>query len=97
VARRGTRVAPAPAGGGRPGGADRREVRRTVIECKLLYGSLERTTQDGLAQTRAYMDRCNAREGHLVIFDRDDTKPWDEKIFQRPETAGGLPVTVWGM
>jgi len=86
-----------PRGGGRPGDPDRREVRRTVIECKLLYGSLERTTQDGLAQTRAYMDRCNAREGHLVIFDRDDTKPWDEKIFQRPETAGGLPVTVWGM
>ena len=36
------------------------EVRKTVIECKLLHGSLAQTTRDGLEQTRAYMDRCAA-------------------------------------
>ena len=72
-------------------------VRKTVIECKLLHGSLARTTRDGLEQTRAYMDRCAAGAGHLVIFDRTAERSWDEKIFRRTETAGGPPVTVWGM
>ena len=39
------------------------EVRKTVIECKLLHGSLAQTTRDGLEQTRAYMDRCAAGRG----------------------------------
>ena len=86
-----------PSSPARSRGAGRQEVRRTVIGCKLLYGSLERTTQEGLAQTRAYMDRCGAGEAHSVIFDRDDTKPRDEKIFRRTETDDGPPVTVWGM
>ena len=46
---------------------------------------------------RAYMDRCAATEGHLVIFDRTVDKPWNDKVFCRTETAGGVPVTVWGM
>ena len=73
------------------------EVRKTVIECKLLHGSLAQTTRDGLEQTRAYMDRCAADAGHLVIFDRTAGRSWDDKIFRRTETAGGPPVTVWGM
>ena len=84
-----------------PGAEERasrdREVRKTVIECKLLHGSLARTTRDGLEQTRAYMERCAAEAGHLVIFDRTEGRSWDEKIFRRTETAGGPPVTVWGM
>ena len=68
-----------------------------MIECKLLHGSLAQTTRDGLEQTRAYMDRCAADAGHLVIFDRTEGRSWDEKIFQRTETAGGPAVTVWGM
>ena len=73
------------------------EVRKTVIECKLLHGSLAQTTRDGLEQTRAYMDRCAADAGHLVIFDRTAGRSWDDKIFRRTETAGGPAVTVWGM
>ena len=73
------------------------EVRKTVIECKLLHGSLAQTTRDGLEQTRAYMDRCAADAGHLVIFDRTEGRSWDEKIFRRTETAGGPAVAVWGM
>ena len=68
-----------------------------VIECKLLRGSLEETIRTGLEQTRAYLDRCAAAEGHLVIFDRTKGKPRRDKVFRRERTDGGAPVTVWGM
>ena len=70
---------------------------RTVIECKVLHRSLERTIRDGVEQTLAYMDRCDAREGHLVVFDRTADKPWDDKVFQRNETANDRTIHVWGM
>ena len=82
--------APAPAGEGRA-------TQRVVIECKVLHRGLDRTLREGLAQTRAYMDRSGAAEGHLVVFDRTEGRTWDEKIFRRNEAEGGVPVTVWGM
>ena len=72
-------------------------VQRVVIECKLLYKSLEQTMLAGLDQTRAYMDRCGVVEGHLVIFDRTAGVSWDDKIFRREEGMGAAKVTVWGM
>ena len=81
-----------------PPPGERRETQKAVIECKVLHGGLERTLREGLEQTRAYMDRCGAAEGHLVVFDRTEGRPWDEKLFRRVETEGGAPpVTVWGM
>ena len=84
-----------PRGGDRapPGAA----VSRYVIECKVMHRSLERTIAEGLEQTAAYMDRCGSRAGHLVIFDRSEGRPWDEKIFRREEGIGDRTVTVWGM
>ena len=82
--------APAPAGEGRA-------TQKVVIECKVLHRGLDRTLREGLAQTRAYMDRSGAAEGHLVVFDRTEGRTWDEKIFRRNEAEGGVPVTVWGM
>ena len=32
-----------------------------------------------------------------VEDDRTEGRPWDDKVFRRGETAGGAPVTVWGM
>ncbi len=72
-------------------------VQRVVIECKLLYKSLEQTITAGLDQTRAYMDRYGVVEGHLVIFDRTTGVSWDDKIFRREESMGAAKVTVWGM
>ena len=63
----------------------------------MLHRGLERTLREGLEQTRAYMERCAAPEGHLVIFDRNEGKPWVEKLYRRDETEAGAPVTVWGM
>ena len=76
---------------------ERRETQKVVIECKVLRRGLERTLREGLEQTRAYMDRSGAAEGHLVVFDRTEGRSWDEKIFRRDEVEGGAPVTVWGM
>ncbi|MCZ0941456.1 MAG: hypothetical protein OXJ53_00175 [Gammaproteobacteria bacterium] len=50
-----------------------------------------------MEQTLAYMDRCAANEGHLVVFDRTPDKPWDDKVFQRKATVGSRAVHVWGM
>ena len=75
-----------------PGG-----VQKTVIETKVLYRSLERTISEGLAQTWDYMDHCGVAEGHLVIFDRTEGKPWEEKLFRRSETYRETEITVWGM
>ncbi len=80
-----------------PAAAPPGRTRRMVIECKLLHRSLERTIRDGLTQTRAYLERFGAGEGHLVIFDRSADKPWEQKLFRREPTAGGAPITVWGM
>ena len=72
-------------------------VQKIVVECKLLHKSIDATLRDGLRQTRDYMDRCAAEQGHLVIFDRSPEKSWEEKLFSREETEGGLLVRVWGM
>ncbi len=79
-------------GQARPGQA----VQRAVVECKLLYKSLEQTVREGLEQTRAYMDRCAADEGHLVVFDRTAGVSWEDRIFRRDD-AGEPRITVWGM
>ena len=74
-------------------------ARKTVIECKVVHPKrgLEATVREGLEQTRAYLQRCAAAEGHLVIFDRRPERTWEDKVFRRGETEGGVPVTVWGM
>ena len=72
-------------------------VQKAVVECKVLHGGLERTIVQGLDQTRAYMDRCAAREGHLVIFDRTAGASWDDRVFRRERAVAGLDVTVGGM
>ena len=71
-------------------------ARRHVVECKVLRGSLEATVREGVAQTLDYMDRCRAESGHLVIFDRAESKPWEEKLYRRGESLDGRAVTVWG-
>ena len=71
--------------------------RRFVVEWKVLRKDLERTVAEGVEQTRGYMDRCAAEAGHLVVFDRAPDRPWAEKIFRRPPSGPGAPVTVWGM
>ena len=67
-----------------------------AIECKIRRGSLERTIRAGERQTASYMDRCDAQEGHLVIFDRG-AKAWKDKAYRSKEDSPAGPVHVWGM
>ena len=67
-----------------------------MVECKILRGNLEATIRQGVEQTLAYMDRCRAESGHLVVFDRDGSKPWEEKLYRRGESLDGRAVAVWG-
>ena len=71
-------------------------ARRHVVECKVLRGGLESTIREGVEQTLDYVDKCRAESGHLVVFDRTESKPWEEKLYRREESLGGRPVTVWG-
>ena len=76
-----------------------------VIECKVKRArdGLDEVIRRGAAQTAAYMDRCRASEGHLVVFDTDDRKSRDERIFRREasvrrtavETASGGTEETW--
>ena len=77
--------------------ADGRAERRIVIECKLVRGSRERAMREALDQISAYMDACNADEGHLALFDRNPDKPWREKIFREERRGPAGAVVAWGM
>lgn len=59
------------------------DMQHIVIETKILYANLEETTNQGIEQTKEYMDKVNATEGVLIIFDRKSDKPWDEKIYHK--------------
>lgn len=73
------------------------EDQRVVVECKILRGSLDSATQKGLEQTWEYMDRCGTGSGHLVIFDRDANRSWNEKIYVVSHSFRGASIAVWGV
>ena len=71
---------------------------RFVIECKVRRKGLQRTIDEGVEQTAGYMARCTAEAGHLVVFDRDESRSWSKKLFRRRERSkDGVEVEVWGM
>jgi hypothetical protein len=73
------------------------KIQRVVIELKILYKSMAKTIDTGLKQTWEYMDRCQADEGHLVIFDRSTKKSWKKKRFVMEKSFQEHSITVWGM
>ena len=75
-------------------------VRKYVVECKVASRrrGMERTVAEGVEQTAAYMDRCGAEAGHLVVFDQRENRSWEDKVFRTAGTAeNGVRVAVWGM
>ena len=70
---------------------------RFVIECKVLRESARKslagTIERGVEQTLGYMSACNAREGHLVVFDRREGAAERLPGEERAGSAGA--VTVW--
>jgi hypothetical protein len=66
---------------------------RAVIEAKVVRRTREASIAEGLVQTRAYLDRCGAAEGHLILFEARPDQTWEQRIF-REERDG---ITIWGM
>jgi len=64
------------------------------IELKILQNI--RNYHDSLEQTLTYMDKVGSDIGWLVIFDRDASKSWDEKIYMREESINGKKIIVAG-
>ena len=77
----------------------RGELQIFVIECKVRRqrDGLEEVIRRGALQTAGYVDRSAAAEGHLLVFDRDERKSWEEKVFHRevrvPATGGATGGT----
>ena len=73
-------------------------MRKHVIELKVAREGCgpERQVREGLEQTAAYMDRCGAESGHLVVFDTRPGRSWEERLYRRDESVGERSVTVWG-
>ncbi len=40
--------------------------------------------------------RVGADEAHLVIFDRDPTRSWEDKLWRRREAYGERFILIWG-
>lgn len=70
-------------------------VQRIVVELKVKRSP--KAKDEGVLQTAEYMDIANATEGHLVIFDRDLEKRWDEKIYHEQKLIGSKTIEIWGM
>lgn len=71
-------------------------LQRVVIELKIRRGALETVLAQGLEQTVGYARQVGAEEAHLVVFDRDPARGWDERIWHRSALHGGLSVGLWG-
>lgn len=66
-----------------------------VMEIKIKRGP--QTLLRGLDQTSQYMDISGAQEGHLVVFDRDLKKSWEERISNEVHSYGTKKIHVWTM
>ena len=70
-------------------------IQRIVIELKIARGDLNQLIETGKLQTRNYADGCGAGESHLIIFNRDPTVSWEQKLWYRKPDAEGEPH-IWG-
>ena len=73
-------------------------VQRIVLELKIKRGALDTIIEKGLEQTTEYMDIVGSvDEGHLIIFDREGTKSWDERIWHEQRVFQNRKIMIWGM
>lgn len=71
------------------------QKQRIVLELKINRGN--KTLSEGLEQTAKYMDASHATEGHLLIFDRNPAKTWQEKCQQSQKTYQNHSIKVWSL
>jgi hypothetical protein len=64
------------------------------VELKIYRG--KQSIEKGIEQTLNYMDKLGCNDGWLLVFDRNQEKSWDEKIYQKTEQAGNKTVNIFG-
>ena len=72
---------------------------RIVIELKMLTekDSYKTIKAKALEQTADYVDKCNATESHIIIFDRCGKTDWKDKVFTDTGESNGCQIKIWGM
>lgn len=72
---------------------------KIVLELKVIGATQSYATvkAQALAQTAAYVLACNAEEAHILIFDRDETRGWRDKVFDDEGEHGGVRMRIWGL
>ncbi len=64
------------------------------VELKVMYS--KSVIQKGVEQLSNYMTTLGEEIGWLVIFDRSNTKNWDEKIYWKSENIEGKTIHIVG-
>jgi len=67
---------------------------KTAIELKINRG--EYSVEKAKTQLDRYMGRLGLCEGYLVLFDRDETKNWKEKIYTREILFNDKKIIIIG-
>jgi AAA-like domain len=71
---------------------------KEVIEAKVVKSMGPKFWENALAQTSEYAARCAAQKAHLLIFDKRESRTWEQRIFEETRVAAdGRAITVWGM
>jgi hypothetical protein len=52
--------------------------------------------KESLEQLYQYMNKLRTKDSWLVIFDKDFTKPWDEKIYWETQEYKGKTIHIVG-
>jgi hypothetical protein len=65
------------------------------VKRKGRYGP--KKAQQSSEQILSYMDKLGAKEGWLVIFDKDSEKPWDEKLTWQTQQYYGKTIHTVGV
>jgi hypothetical protein len=64
------------------------------IELKLRYG--DKTYDEGPEQLAEYMDKFGCADGWLIVFDRRQKTPWNQKIFWKTRKFEGKTIHIVG-
>lgn len=73
-------------------------VQKIIAELKVRRSqALETLILEGISQTWDYMDRCGSDQGHLIVFDRNPKRSWEQKIFRQIRTYKQKKISVWGV
>jgi hypothetical protein len=66
--------------------------KKYLIEIKLEYYYSE----DSLSQLAGYLDAAGEKEGWLVVFDRNKSKTWEDKIYIERKEFQNKVINIFG-